>query len=87
MDDSKKRKRHIPPVVHADRPASELEEQLRRDPDNLDKKVDVGSDESMDASDPISIVRPGQGEPVPSSGSPEEEEDEEEEEGTSDKDA
>ena len=37
-----------------------------------DAKVDVGSDESMDASDPTAASQPGQkDEPVPSSGFPE----------------
>ena len=53
-------------------PNKELEKKLRKDPDNLDAKVDVGSDESMDASDPSSAVQPGQNDdPAPSSGFPE----------------
>jgi hypothetical protein len=39
-------------------------------PDDPDAKVDLGSDESMDASDPPSTSRPGSGEPAPSSGFP-----------------
>lgn len=62
-------RRPPPPVFSAD-PDLELEERLERDPCNLDAKVDVGSDESMDASDPPSVVRPGNNEPVPSSSSP-----------------
>ena len=43
--------------------------ELRQDPD---AKVDVGSEESMDASDPTAAAQPGQkDEPVPSSGFPE----------------
>jgi hypothetical protein len=63
--------RHIPPAVHSAPPEQELEQELKRHPHNLDMKVDVGSDESMDASDPPSSSQPGQGdEPVPSSGFP-----------------
>lgn len=63
------KRRPPPPVLSAD-PESELEERLERDPCNLDAKVDVGSDQSMDASDPPSVVSPGNNEPVPSSNSP-----------------
>jgi hypothetical protein len=60
-----------PPTISRD-PAAELEKKLKRDPDDLDAKVDVGSDESMDASDPPSSSQPGQDDkPVPSSGFPE----------------
>lgn len=53
-------------------PEKELEQDLKKHPQDLDKKVDVGSDESMDASDPSAAVQPGQSdEPVPSSGFPE----------------
>jgi hypothetical protein len=53
-------------------PEKELEQELKKHPKDLDKKVDVGSDESMDASDPSAAVQPGQtDEPVPSSGFPE----------------
>ena len=59
-----------PPVLSAD-PEQELERRLRRNPDDLDAKVDVGSDESMDASDPPAAAQPGQNDdPVPSSGFP-----------------
>jgi hypothetical protein len=59
-----------PPVLSGD-PEKELEQKLRRDPGNEDAKVDVGSDESMDASDPPSSSQPGcADEPVPSSGFP-----------------
>ena len=72
MNDTNKQKAKVPPAVFSDDPEAELEENLRRHPKDLSTKVDVGSDESMDASDPISIVRPDQDEPVPSSGYPEE---------------
>ena len=59
-----------PPGLSKD-PDSDLERRLRKNPDNLDAKADVGSDESMDASDPSSATQPGQDDkPVPSSGFP-----------------
>jgi len=55
-------------------PEKELERKLKRHPEDQDAKVDVGSDESMDASDPSAATHPGQDdEPVPSSGFPEKE--------------
>lgn len=57
-----------PPAVFSDDPEAELEEKLREDPSDPSAKVDVGSDESMDASDPPSVVQPEHNEPVPSSG-------------------
>jgi hypothetical protein len=61
----------LPPAI-AREPAEELERKLKRNPGDQDAKVDVGSDESMDASDPPSSSQPGQkDEPVPSSGFPE----------------
>ena len=36
-----------------------LRQRLRDDPNDMDAKVDVGSDESMDASDPPSTSAPG----------------------------
>lgn len=60
-----------PPVISAE-PERELERKLKRNPEDQDAKVDVGSDESMDASDPPAASQPGQkDEPVPSSGFPE----------------
>ena len=59
------------PVISAE-PEKELEQKLKRDPTDQDAKVDVGSDESMDASDPPTTSQPGQcDKPVPSSGFPE----------------
>jgi hypothetical protein len=53
-------------------PERVLELKLKKNPKDKDAKVDVGSDESMDASDPVSATAPGRGsEPVPSSGFPE----------------
>ena len=63
---------HVPPAVLSGAPERELERKLKRDPDDLDARADVGSDESMDASDPSSATQPGQSDdPVPSSGFPE----------------
>ncbi|HEX6072503.1 MAG TPA: hypothetical protein VFY95_05800 [Sphingomicrobium sp.] len=62
----------VPPAVHPREPDREFEHKLRRNPDDQDAKVDVGSDESMDASDPSAAAQPGRkDEPVPSSGFPE----------------
>lgn len=62
----------VPPPVLSRAPEKELEEKLKKDPDDQDAKADVGSDESMDASDPPSASQPGGGdEPAPSSGFPE----------------
>jgi hypothetical protein len=61
-----------PPATHSGAPDKELERKLKRNPDDQDAKVDVGSDESMDASDPPAAAQPGQDDhPVPSSGFPE----------------
>ena len=73
VENSRNEKRRPPPAVFSADPQVELEEKLKSDPDNADTKVDVGSDESMDASDPPSVVRPGRDDPVPSSGSPDDE--------------
>ena len=51
-------------------PERELELKLKKNPHNDDAKVDVGSDESMDASDPVAVTSPGGNEPAPSSGFP-----------------
>jgi len=52
-------------------PDPELELKVKKHPDDADAKVDLGSDESMDASDPISTTQPGTDKPAPSSGFPE----------------
>jgi hypothetical protein len=71
VNDGKKQAPPPPPVISRD-PERELERKLKRNPDDLDAKADVGSDESMDASDPPAAAQPGQkDEPVPSSGFPE----------------
>ena len=64
-------KNRIPPPVISKPPEEELENKLQTNPDCKDAKVDVGSDESMDASDPPAAAQPSGGdEPVPSSGFP-----------------
>ena len=64
-------KEAVPPPVTSAPPEHELEKELRDRPHDLDKKADVGSDESMDASDPPAAAQPGQNDdPVPSSGFP-----------------
>jgi hypothetical protein len=60
-----------PAPVFSREPAHDLERKLKRNPDDQDAKADVGSDESMDASDPSSAAQPGQNDdPVPSSSYP-----------------
>ena len=67
-----KDKGRVPPPVISSPPEECLENKLRKDPKDSDAKADVGSDESMDASDPPSSTQPGRDdEPVPSSGFPE----------------
>ena len=58
------------PTFSAD-PDRELELKLKKNPQDADLKADVGSDESMDASDPIAATQPGGSEPAPSSSFPE----------------
>ena len=60
-----------PPVPEQKAPDRELELKLKKNPEDLDTKTDVGSDESMDASDPIAATQPGGNEPAPSSSFPE----------------
>jgi len=61
----------VPPATLSGAPERELELKLKKHPENLDAKADVGSDESMDASDPSAATQPGGNEPAPSSGFPE----------------
>jgi hypothetical protein len=61
-----------PPAVFSAPPERDLERELKRNPDDPNLKADVGSDESMDASDPPSSAQPGRSdEPAPSSSFPE----------------
>jgi hypothetical protein len=60
-----------PPAVFSAPPERDLERELKKRPHDEDLKVDVGSDESMDASDPPAAAQPGNNcEPAPSSGFP-----------------
>ncbi len=63
----------VPPAVFSADPEAGIEEEVREHPDSEDARADLGSDESMDASDPSSAAQPGcsDDEPVPSSGFPE----------------
>ncbi len=61
-----------PAATEQKAPDRELELKLKKNPEDLDSKTDVGSDESMDASDPIAATQPGGNEPAPSSSFPEE---------------
>ena len=61
----------VPPVVHSGPPERGLERKLKANPGDPNLKADVGSDLSMDASDPPSAIQPGSSnEPAPSSGYP-----------------
>jgi hypothetical protein len=60
-----------PPPTLSGAPDRELELKVKKHPEDEDAKVDLGSDESMDASDPSSATQPGSSEPAPSSGFPE----------------
>ena len=64
--------RAAPPAATEQKaPERELELKLKKNPEDLDTKTDVGSDQSMDASDPIAATQPGGNEPAPSSTFPE----------------
>jgi hypothetical protein len=69
MTDSKNKKK-VPPATQQRAPDRELELKVKKHPEDKDAKVDLGSDESMDASDPSSATQPGSSEPAPSSGFP-----------------
>ena len=68
--DQRKVERSPEPTLSA-APDPELELKVKKNPQDEDAKVDLGSDESMDASDPISTTQPGTDKPAPSSGFPE----------------
>ena len=61
----------VPPAAQSGDPERELELKLKKHPEDLDAKADVGSDESMDASDPSAATQPGGDGPAPSSSFPE----------------
>ena len=69
--DPKKPDKKVPEPALSRDPDEELELKVKKHPEDEDAKVDLGSDESMDASDPISTTQPGSSEPAPSSGFPE----------------
>lgn len=70
--DQKKREDKIPSPTLSGEPDRSIELKVKKHPDDEDAKVDLGSDESMDASDPSSAAQPGtSNEPAPSSGFPE----------------
>jgi hypothetical protein len=53
-------------------PNRDFEIRVKKNPGDEDAQADLGSDESMDASDPSSAAQPGSNnDPVPSSGFPE----------------
>jgi hypothetical protein len=72
VNEDQDRDEKVPPPVLSAPPERDLERKLKRHPEDPDAKADVGSDQSMDASDPSAAAQPGQGggEPVPSSGFP-----------------
>ncbi|WP_375403114.1 hypothetical protein [uncultured Sphingomonas sp.] len=47
-----------------------IEARLQKDPESVEARLDAGLDETMDGSDPVSIIQPGKSasEPAPSSG-------------------
>ena len=74
MTDQKTEKKSgtIPPPTLSKGPDRSIELKVKKHPDDEDAKADLGSDESMDASDPSAAAQPGtSNEPAPSSGFPE----------------
>lgn len=67
--DKDKQDKAPPPVISAP-PERDLELKLKRNPHDENLKADVGSDESMDASDPPSSAQGNTSEPAPSSSFP-----------------
>ena len=70
MTDHSAAKKDKGPTLSGD-PERELELKLKKHPHDKQVQADVGSDQSMDASDPYSATQPGGNDPVPSSGFPE----------------
>ena len=62
--------RKDPAVTLSSAPDRELELALKRNPSDQQAQLDVGSDESMDASDPPAACQPGGNEPAPSNDFP-----------------
>lgn len=74
MTDQKtdQKKPEAPPPTLSGAPDQAFELNVKKHPEDEDAKVDLGSDESMDASDPSAAAQPGNTkEPAPSSGFPE----------------
>ena len=70
--DQKQPDEKSPPPTLSGAPDRSIELKVKKHPEDEDAKADLGSDESMDASDPSSAAQPGtSGEPAPSSGFPE----------------
>jgi hypothetical protein len=70
--DQKKPDEVQPPPTFSGEPDRAIELKVKKHPDDEDAKADLGSDESMDASDPSSAAQPGtSSEPAPSSSFPE----------------
>jgi hypothetical protein len=69
-NDVQETRRKDPAVTLSSAPDRELELALKRDPSNKQAQVDVGSDGSMDASDPPAACQPGGNEPAPSNDFP-----------------
>ena len=71
-EDQTKQQGSRPPPTLSGAPDQSIELKVKKHPDDQDAKVDLGSDESMDASDPSAAAQPGtSNEPAPSSGVPE----------------
>ena len=71
-DTKSKREDAPPPPTLSAEPDRSLELKVKKHPNDEDAKVDLGSDESMDASDPSTAAQPGNSsEPAPSSTYPE----------------
>lgn len=49
-----------------DEPSAQLEKKVREHPEDQELQVDLGNDQSMDASDPVASAQPGgnRGDPV-----------------------
>jgi hypothetical protein len=67
----KSAEKNPPPPTLSGEPDREIELKVKKHPEDKDAKADLGSDESMDASDPSSATQPGSSKPAPSSGFPE----------------
>ena len=60
----------VAPATMSGDPNREWELTLKKDPTDKQAQVDVGSDASMDASDPPSACQPGGNDPMPSNDFP-----------------